>query len=155
MSESLDAIDDGWFTDADPEVPSSGPHSLADLQSKAPRPPTRTARGSFTPMPIPGTRQLAPEKVAEFSRPSLALGTNVTQTPAPDNDWFSQMRSLVPRRRARSSTLAPISAPPIPESIPESIPMLSPDFVMEAGQEEAEENPIKRPSWWRRLRKRD
>lgn len=151
MSDSLDSIDDGWFTDADPEVPSSGPHSLAYLQAPM-QPPARTARGTFTPNPIPGSTPLAPEKVAEFSRPSLALGTNVTQTPAPDNAWFSQMRSLVPKRRARSATIshAP-SAPPIPDSIP----MLSADFVIDEEEVEREECPVKRPSWWRRLRHRD
>ena len=100
MKDLLEAIDDAWFSDANSDMPASAPHPIKSFRRPAP--------GMLTPMPIPGHTALAPEALIEFGRPSLALGTQV-DFPAPDYAWFSEMRSLVPRRLARSSTIPPMA----------------------------------------------
>lgn len=128
MRDLLEDIDEAWFSDTAPEVPASGPHSLESLRRPAP------AAGALTPMPIPGHNGVSPQNLREFARPSLALRT-LSNFPTPDQAWFSEMRSLVPSRMARSSTLPPLGKRT-------STSLLA-----------GEETDVPRQSWWRRLRK--
>ncbi len=143
MSDLLKEIDDAWFSDADEISPPVKHEVLLALGlDTSPLPPP----GTLTPMPIAGHPRLSTEEGNEFSRPNMALGT-VVDAPVPKSPWFSEMRSLVPRRRARPSSL-----PPIPSAKRRAAPLhLAPPVAPPVAA--LDENVTLRKSWWRRAKK--
>jgi hypothetical protein len=69
----------------------------------------------------------------------LAAGT-VVDARVPKAPWFSDLRSLVPRRRPKPATL-----PPHVRAI-----RVSAEIVSLADEDLIAEVPVKRKSWWRR-----
>lgn len=135
MSELLKDIDDAWFSDADDDTPIPG-HSNA-MSALGLETTTLPAPGSLTPMPIPGNTRLSTEDDNEFSRPNLAVGT-VVDAQVPVAPWFSDLRELVPPRRAAAS-----SPPPLPRA-------LSARAIAAKAAEPEPERKTPRKSWWRR-----
>ena len=139
MSDLLKEVDDAWFSDIDEVGPADGPPALEALGLAVSDLP---APGSLTPMPLPGHTRLSTEVGNEFSRPNLAAGT-VVDAPVPKAPWFSELRNLVPRRRARPSSL-----PPIPNAV-----RVSARIETISDEDVVSEEPAAPKSWWRRKRR--
>jgi hypothetical protein len=140
MSDLLKEIDIAWFSDVDEVGPAKDPPALQALGLEVTDLP---APGSMTPMPLPGHTRLSTEDGNEFSQPDLAQGT-VVDAPVPKAPWFSEIRRLVPRRRARPSSL-----PPIPSAV-----RVSARIETVADEDVLSEEAAPSKSWWRRRRKR-
>ena len=127
MRDLLEDIDDGWFSDADDTVPQRLPCICEALDWEVLDLP---APGALTPMPLPRHTRLGTAQEANDS-------AQVPKTP-----WFSEMRSLVPRRRP-----SPATRPAIPRAIRASarieIPSTSDESVVTKVLAEQK-------SWWRR-----
>lgn len=140
MRDLLKDIDDAWFSDADDANPSEAQCEEQRLEALGLEASALPAPGALTPMPLPLPRhtRLSTEDANEFAQPTLAIGT-VVDARVPKAPWFSDLRSLVPRRRPKPATL-----PPIPSMrAADRIETISDDDVVS-------EAPAQRKSWWRR-----
>ncbi len=113
---------------------------------------------AFSPAPLESV--LAPEQQEEFSKPFLALGTDLN-LPPPSAPWFAELSPVVAKRQPRPATLSPTTASRKAVNIRSCLKQNQEAFELEdtleqecqAIKEPEAAAPAKKTRWWRRSKR--
>ena len=164
---TLEGIDDGWcLGEEEPAkllraLPTESSEDLNMGLSYEPEEQGGWLLAIETPQEVPAVKAsstllvpLSDEEVEAFSRANLAMGT--VDMPTPDDSWFQEMRSLVPRRRAPTLGNFQVRAEGTQPKVEASTTQEANASVERAPEPEASleiQPPATKKRWWSRLRR--